>query len=354
MNAPQTVAAPPMSFTSDNTGPVHPRVMEALLAANEGHAAPYGADPIMEGVRERLRDLLGWPEAAVHLVATGTAGNALALACLAKPWSAVFCAPAAHVQQDECNAPEFFTGGAKLVPVGGPDGKMDALALQRAIAAEQTRGVHGPQRGPVTVTQATEKGTVHTLPELAALRDAAGAQPMHMDGARFANAVAALDTTAARMVEGFDAVTFGGTKNGLMGVEAVALRDPSLSWEFELRRKRGAHLFSKHRFLSAQVAAYLDGDLWLETARLANAACARLTAGLRATGARLLYEPRANIVFASWPRAAHRRLHDAGALYYLWDGGLDGDPEEPLAARLVCGWSTEDAAIDRFCEILAG
>ena len=358
MNAPlalnRGVAHAPMFFASDNTGPAHPRVMDALLRANEGHAMPYGADPIMEEVREGLRGLMGWPDAAVHLVATGTAGNALALACLAEPWSAVFCAPHAHVQEDECNAPEFFTGGAKLVPVGGPDGKMGAEALRAAIAAEETRGVHGPQRGPATITQATEKGTVHTLAELAALREAAGGLPMHMDGARFANAAAALDTPAAAMVEGFDAVTFGGTKNGLLGVEAVILRDPSLSWEFELRRKRGAHLFSKHRFLSAQMAAYLDGDLWLDLARRANAACARLTAGLRAAGAALAHEPEANIAFARFPRAAHRRLHEAGALYYLWDGTLDGDPDEPLTARLVCGWSTEAEAVDRFCEVLAG
>ena len=354
MNAPQTVSAPPMSFASDNTGPVHPRVMEAVVAANEGHAMPYGADPIMEGVRERLRDLLGWPEAAVHLVATGTAGNALALACLAKPWSAVFCAPHAHVQEDECNAPEFYTGGAKLVPVDGPDGRMDPDLLRAAIAGEETRGVHGPQRGPVTVTQATERGTVYALADLAALREAAGGLPLHMDGARFANAAASLGATAAEMVEGFDAVTFGGTKNGLMGVEAVALRDPALGWEFELRRKRGAHLFSKHRFLSAQMAAYLEGDLWLETACLANAACARLAAGLRAAGADLVHEPQANMAFARFPRAAHRRLHDAGARYYLWDGAMEGDPEEPLTARLVCGWSTEPEAVDRFCEILAG
>ena len=354
MNAPQTVAAAPLAFASDNTAPVHPRVMEALAAANHGHAPSYGADPIMEDVRERLRDLLGWPEAAVHLVATGTAGNALALACLARPWSAVFCAPHAHVQEDECNAPEFYTGGAKLVTVGGEDGKMDAGALRAAIAAEETRGVHGPQRGPVTITQATEKGTVHSLAELAALREAAGSLPLHMDGARFANAAAALDTSAAEMVEGFDAVTFGGTKNGLMGVEAVVLRDPSLSWEFELRRKRGAHLFSKHRYLSAQMAAYLEDDLWLDLARHANDACARLAAGLRAAGAELAYEPQANIAFARFPRAAHRRLHAAGALYYLWDGTLDGEPDEPLTARLVCGWSTQGEAVDRFCEILAG
>lgn len=354
MNAPQTITAPAMMFASDNTGPAHPKVMEALGRANEGHAMPYGADPLMEGVRERLRDLLGWPDAAVHLVATGTAGNSLALACLAEPWSAVFCARHAHVQEDECNAPEFFTGGAKLVLVDGPDGKIDAEALREAIAREESRGVHGPQRGPVTVTQATEKGTVYTPAELAALREAAGPLPMHLDGARFANAVASLNASAAQVVEGFDAITFGGTKNGLLGVEAVALRDPSLGWEFELRRKRGAHLFSKHRFLSAQMAAYLEDDLWLETARMANAAAGRLASGLRAAGAALVFEPAANILFARFPRAAHRRLHEAGARYYLWDGTLDGDPEEPLTARLVCGWSTEEAAVDRFCETLAG
>ena len=354
MNAPRTVTAPAMMFASDNTGPAHPRVMEAVVRANEGHAMPYGADPIMAGVSERLRDLLGWPEAAVHLVATGTAGNALALACLAEPWTAVFCARHAHVQEDECNAPEFYTGGAKLVPVDGPGGKIDPEGLRAAIAEQETRGVHGPQRGPVTVTQATEKGTVYSPAELAALREAAGGLPLHLDGARFANAVAALGTGPAEVVEGFDAVTFGGTKNGLMGVEAVALRDPARSWEFELRRKRGAHLFSKHRFLSAQMEAYLDGDLWLETARAANAACARLAAGLRSAGAVLVHEPQANIAFARFPRAAHRRLHEAGARYYLWDGDLDGDPEEPLTARLVCGWSTEDEAVDRLCEVLAG
>ena len=354
MNAPQAVAHAPMMFASDNTGPAHPRVMEAVMRANDGHAMPYGADPIMEGARGRVREVLGWLDAAVHLVATGTAGNALALACLARPWSAVFCATHAHVEEDECNAPEFYTGGAKLVLVDAPDGKMAPSALAAAIAGQETRGVHGPQRGPVTVTQATEKGTVHTLTELAALRAAAGGLPFHMDGARFANAVAALDVSAAEMVEGFDAVTFGGTKNGLMGVEAVALRDPALGWEFELRRKRGAHLFSKHRYLSAQMAAYLEDDLWLELARASNAACARLVAGLRSAGATLAHEAQANIVFARFPRATHARLHEAGARYYLWDGTLEGDPEEPLTARLVTGWSTEEEAVDRFCELLAG
>ena len=144
MNAPQPVAAPPMMFASDNTGPAHPKVMEAVMRANEGHAMPYGADPIMEGVRGRLREVLGWPDAAVHLVATGTAGNALALACLARPWSAVFCATHAHVEEDECNAPEFYTGGAKLVLVDGAGGKMAPEALAAAIAGQETRGVPRP------------------------------------------------------------------------------------------------------------------------------------------------------------------------------------------------------------------
>ena len=352
MNAP-TALAPPLNFASDNTGPAHPKVIEAVSAAMSNTEMPYGAEAAMERVRGRLREILGWPEAAVHLVATGTAGNALALACLAPPWSAVFCHRHAHAQEDECNAPEFYTGGAKLILVDGPGGKMDPGKLRAAIGAEGTRGVHGPQRGAVTVTQTTEKGTVHSVPEMRALRDAAGPLPLHVDGARLANAVASLGCEASQAVAGADAVTFGGTKNGCMAVEAVAFRDPAPSWEFELRRKRGAHLFSKHRLLSAQMDAYLDGGLWLEMAASANAACARLTEGLRRIGAELPYEPAANIVFFRLPRSRHAAAMKAGALYNLWDGGLEGDPEEPVLARLVTDWSCDAARVDALLERLA-
>ena len=349
-----------MFFVSDNAGPAHPKVLEALARANDGYATAYGADPEMDAVRDRLRTLFEAPEAAVYLVATGTAANSLILATLGQPWQTVFCTPMAHINEDECNAPEFFTGGAKLTPVPDTEAKMTPEALRAAIAAEETRGVHGPQRGPVSITQATEKGTVHSVAEIAALCEVAKEYelPVHMDGARFANALVSLGCTPAEMTwkAGIDAVSFGGTKNGLLGVEAVIFFDPAHAWQFELRRKRGAHLFSKHRYLSAQMAAYLEDDLWLDMARQANAACARLAEGLRRVeGARLRYQPQANIIFADLPRATHKRLHATGARYHLWEGSLEGGPEdEPLTARLVCDWSASNEAIDRFLAVAAG
>jgi threonine aldolase len=179
-----------------------------------------------------------------------------------------------------------------------------------------------------------------------------------MDGARFTNALVRLGCSPAEMTwkAGVDAVSFGGTKNGLMGVEAAVIFDPALAWEFELRRKRGAHLFSKHRYLAAQMEAYLEGDLWLEMAARANAACDRLARGLKQVqGASFHYEPQANIIFAEWSRAGHRRLHAAGAQYYLWSGSLDGGPDdEALTARLVTDWSASEAGIDRFVELARG
>jgi threonine aldolase len=349
-----------MYFASDNAGPVHPKVMAALVAANEGYAPPYGADAIMDEVRARIRALFEAPEAAVYLVATGTAANALALATLCKPWETVFCTAPAHVHVDECNAPEFFTGGAKLTLVPGADAKMTPEALRRVIEVEEKRGVHGPQRGPVSLTNVTELGTVYSVAEIAALTGVAQdyGLPSYLDGARFANALAATGASPAEMSwkAGVDAVSFGGTKNGLMGVEAVVLFNPEHAWEFELRRKRAAHLFSKHRYLSAQMLAYLEDDLWLEMARAANAANARLAEGLRATGmAAHAHTPDANMSFVAFPRAAHRRLHDAGASYYIWEGDLAGDdPEEMLTARLVCDWSASADDTARFVDLVRG
>ncbi len=349
-----------MYFASDNSGPVHPAIMDALARANDGYAMPYGADPVMDIVRARIREIFEAPEAAVYLVATGTAANVLSLATLCRPFQTIFCAREAHIQEDECNGPEFYTGGAKLTLVETADAKMSPAALRRAIEAEGSRGVHGPQRGPVSITQVTERGTVYSLQELQALTGVAREYglPVHLDGARFANALVALGCSPAEMTwkAGIDAVSFGGTKNGCMGVEAVIFFDPGHAWEFELRRKRGAHLFSKHRYLSAQMAAYLDNDLWLDLARAANAANARLARGLKQLpGTLFLHDPQANSSFAGWPRTAHRRLHDSGAAYYLWGATLDGpDPDEILPARLVCDWSASAENIDRFLALVRG
>ena len=341
-----------MFFASDNSGPVHPEVLTALAAANDGYAMAYGADEQMEEVTAHLRTLFEAPEAVVYLVATGTAANSLALATLAQPWQTVFCSPVAHIHEDECNAPEFFSGGTKLTLVPGAD-KMDPDALRTSIEGEETRGVHGPQRGPVSLTQVTERGSVYSLAEIEALCAVAKEfnLPVYMDGARFSNALARLNCSPADMTwkAGVDVVSFGGTKNGLMGVEAVIFFDPSHAWEFELRRKRGAHLFSKHRYLAAQMLAYLEGDLWLRSARAANGAAAKLADGLRARGVTFAHSPDANMLFPVFPRRIHQRLHDAGAAYHIWAGSLEGsDPEECLTARLVCDGSVTDASVATF------
>ena len=346
-----------MFFASDNAGPAHPAVMEALAAANEGHAMPYGGDPLSGAVAERIRALFEAPEAAVYLVATGTAANALALACMSQPWQTVFCSDVAHIHEDECAAPEFYSGGAKLTLVPHDLGRMPLDRLAAAIAGEETRGVHGVQRGPVSITQVTEKGTLYTLEQIAAIGALAKGHGLglHLDGARFANALVALGCTPAEMTwrAGVDAVSFGGTKNGLLGVEAVVIFDPAKAWELELRRKRGAHLFSKHRYLAAQMGAYLEGGLWLDMARAANAAAARMAEGLAARpDTELLFPVEANILFPRFPRRVHQRLHEAGARYYLWDGPLDGDGDEMLTARLVADWTADAARVDGFLEAM--
>jgi threonine aldolase len=351
-----------MWFTSDNTGPAHPLVMEALLRANQGYRSSYGADGITERVVARLRETFEAPEAAVYLVGTGTAANGLALACLCPPWASVFCHAYSHVAEDECGAPEFFTGGAKLTLIGGENCKIAPEALE-AVAAKSGAAVHNVQNGAVSITNATEAGAVYSPDETAALVAVARrhGMPTHLDGARLANALATLGCAPGELTwkAGIDAVSFGGTKNGLLGVEAVILFDPARAWEFELRRKRGGHLFSKHRFLAAQMEAYLADELWLKMARTANARAARLAAGVaRAPGARILHPVEANEVFAAWPRVGHRRAQAEGARYHLWSFDdplgqtVEGPEDEPAAARLVCNWATEEAEIDRFLRLI--
>lgn len=349
-----------MNFASDNTGPVHPNVMAALIAANTGYALPYGGDDLTAQTIQNIRDLFEAPDAAVFLVSLGTAANSLILATLSQPWETVFCHTVAHIHEDECNAPEFYSGGTKLTLVPGPEAKMTAENLRRSILAEETRGVHGPQRGPVSLTQATERGTIYSLKEIQEISATAEefGLPVHMDGARFANAVQSLGCSAAEMTwkSGVDAVTFGGTKNGLMAVEAVIFFNPKYAWEFELRRKRGAHLFSKHRFLAAQMQSYLAGDLWLDMAKKSNDASARLVQGLKKIPeVQIDFEPQANIIFAQWARAAHQRLHAAGAQYYVMAGDhTTGPSDELLPARLVTDWSTTPENVDKFLDILRG
>ena len=213
-----------MFFASDNSGPVHPQVMDALAEANSGFTMAYGADPLMDEVRTRLREVFEAPDAAIYLVATGTAANSLALATMCQPYETVFCSPTAHIHEDECNAPEFYSGGAKLTLVAGSD-KMTPDALRGAIAGEETRGVHGPQRGPVSITQVTERGSVYTLDELNALTATAREFDLrvHLDGARFANAMVALGCTPAEMSwkAGVDVLSFESSNLGMLEVDLL-------------------------------------------------------------------------------------------------------------------------------------
>lgn len=349
-----------MWFTSDNAGPAAPEIMEAMMQANTIYSQSYGADPIMDRVRDKIRDIFEAPDAAVYLVSTGTAANSLALASMVQPWQTIYCHRHAHIQEDECGAPEFYSGGAKLTLLDGADAKIDLASFERAVAETGQVGVHNVQKGALSITTATENGAIYSIAEIEALCAAAKTNeiPVHLDGARFANALVSLGCTPAEMTwkAGVEVVSFGGTKNGCIGVEAVILFNPDRAWEFELRRKRGGHLVSKHRYLSAQMDAYLTDDLWLNLAAKSNAAAAKLSAGiLQLPGAKLLHPTDANIVFAGWKRSGHRAVQDAGAHYYFWpfDQTLDGDPDEILTARLVCNWATTDEDVNNFLRIIA-
>lgn len=347
-----------MNFGSDNTAPAHPRIMEAVVRANAGHALAYGDDPLTAGVTETLRTLFEAPEAEVMLVATGTAANSLALAALVKPWEAIFCSALAHIHTDECGAPEFYSGGAKLVLVEETHARIAPEHLDAAIREGFERGLHYVQPGAVALTQVTERGTVYGLGDLQALSGVAHGHglPVHLDGARFANALVSLGCTPAEMTwrAGIDAVSFGATKNGCLDAEAILVFDPARARDLGFRRKRAGHLFSKHRFLAAQMAAYLENGLWLETARASNAAAARLAQGLEALPhARIEAPVEANIIFVTLPRAAHRRAVEGGAQYYkTYEDLAGGTEEDAITARLVTNWGTTDEEIDRFVELL--
>jgi threonine aldolase len=334
-----------MRFASDNTSGAAPEIIAAVQRANEGYERSYGADSAMTRVTEMIRELFEAPEAAVYLAATGTAANALAIATHCPPWGAVFCHEHAHVAEDECGAPEFYSG-AKLVLVPGEQGKMTPATLVASLTGIGEGGVHGVQRGMLSLTNLTEAGTVYSAPEIAALTALAKAHgiPCHLDGARFANALVATGASPAGMTwkAGVDVLSLGGTKNGCLAVEAVVLFDPARTWEFELRRKRGGHLFSKHRFLSAQMEAYLTDGLWLRLAAQANAMGQRLASGLRDRGVSVPDVP-ANMLFPEWAEGTHDRLNAAGAVYYRFPAPVGRE-----RARLVTSWSTTEEDVDRF------
>lgn len=349
-----------MEFASDNTSGVAPEIMSALARANEGYASSYGGDQIMARVTALVREIFEAPEAVTYLVANGTTANALSAAHLCPQWGAIYCHSEAHVEADECGAPEFFIGGGRTAPITGLHGKITPEALATRMALTPQGDVHHIQHGMLTLTNLTEAGTAYRPAEvtrLTALARDAGMKS-HMDGSRLANAVAGLGCTPADVTwrAGIDMLSLGGTKNGCMGVEAVVLFDPAHAWQFELRRKRAGHLFSKHRYLSAQMEAYLTDGLWLRLATHANRMAARLSGGLASLPDGALVHPcEGNILFARLPRALHRRAMAAGGHYYLWpfNQSLDGPEGDLLSARFVCSWSTTEAEVDAFIACLS-
>jgi threonine aldolase len=347
-----------MRFSSDNIAAVAPEIFAAMQAANEGAAKPYGNDDLTARLAGQVAEVFE-REARVYLVATGTAANALALACLCPPWATVYCHRNAHIEEDECGAPEFYTGGAKLTLLEGENAKIAPEALERALKFTARAGVHNVQKGALSLTQATEGGAAYTPDEVARLAGMAHAAgvPVHMDGTRFANALARLGCSPAELTwkAGVDALCLGATKNGAMAAEAVILFGEEKAWEFELRRKRGGHLWSKMRYMAAQMDAYLADGLWLRLAGHANAMADRLAAGLKAIPGVVIDHPLgANMMFPRFPRRGHRALIDAGALYYLWPGdqSLEGPEDELLRCRLVCSWATTEAEVDGFLAAL--
>ena len=343
-----------MYFASDNTAGIAPPILAAIARANTGYALGYGNDEWTRRVEQRFAEIFE-REVAVFLVPTGTAANALALAHVTPPWGAVLCHAGSHIATDECGAPEFFGGGIKLVGLGGEGAKISAATLRTALDG-QWGGPHHVSPAALSLSQATECGTIYRVAEIRELADLARSKGavLHMDGARIGNALARMNVSAAEVTwkAGVDVLSFGATKGGAMGAEAVIFFDPKRSANMQDRRKRGGALASKHRFIAAQMEAYLDGDLWLTLARHANAMADALAAGLTAAGCAPVWPVEANEVFAPIPAAADKTLKAAGALYYPWPGeGLDIAAGSVLV-RLVTSFQTTQDDVDRFLAIV--
>ena len=350
-----------MNFASDNGAGVAPQIISAIGAAALANAPAYGADAWTQRARDALSAAFE-RDVAAFLVSTGTAANALALGALTRPWSGIFCHEEAHIHDDECGAPELFSGGAKLVGIAGEEGKVTPGALRDTLARFPIGLAKSVQSGALSLSQATEAGAVYKPDEIAALsavaREAGCA--VHMDGARFANAVAHLGCSPADMTwrAGVDVLSLGATKDGALACEAVIFFDPARAADFEFQRKRGGHTVSKGRFLGAQMGAWLKDDLWLDLARRANASARRLADGLAACASvRIVWPVEVNEVFVTLPRSMLAPLKAAEACFYEWSSraaATDAQPRDGEAfIRLVCSFETSEEEIDRFVGIVA-
>jgi len=346
-----------MDFASDNTAGASQAILKAVLATNEGTAPAYGADPLTAKAARLLEDVFE-REIACFLVPTGTAANALALGAISPPFGAIFCHAQAHVMEDECGAPEMFTAGAKLVGIAGGAGKI-APADFNSTLADFPRGLEKQvQPAALSLSQVTESGTIYTCEELAGLAAIAhdAGLVVHMDGARFANALVSLQCSPAEMSwkAGIDVLSFGATKNGAFACEAVIFFDPSKAACLPYQRKRSGHTLSKGRFLGAQMAAYLENNHWLDLAAQANGHAKRLAAGLaKVPGVRMPWPCEANEIFAILPGAIDTALKSGGARYYSWRfSGFSADCPPPVKdeafVRLVTSYATLPSEVDCF------
>jgi threonine aldolase len=345
-----------MNFASDNVYGVHPRILAALADANSGTAPSYGGDDFTKRAEEALRHVFGC-DLRAFLVTSGTAANGLALSAVTPGYGAIICHAEAHIAVDECNSPELFTGGAKIIGLPAPAGKITPAMVEKTLKGF-IRGEHDPKPRGVSLTNATELGTVYAPSEVKAMSDLIRPRGMklHMDGARFANALAGLGVAPAELTwkSGVDVLSFGATKNGAMMLEAVIFFDLALAEDFAWRRMRGGQLMSKSRYLGAQMLAYLEGGLWLENARRANALARKLGDGLaRVETIRIPNKVEANEVFAIMPQSLYARLQHAGAKFYEWMPDSLGDaigPDE-VFGRFVLSFATPEEEVDRFLRL---
>jgi threonine aldolase len=334
-----------MAFYSDNTATACEEILEAIRAANVGHAKAYGDDEWTRRLDAAFSAFFD-TEVRAFAVATGTAANSLALATLCPPYGAIFAHEEAHIVRDECGAPEFFSGGARVISVPGEHGRLPLEALRTALDANPP-SVHTLQPAAISLTQATELGTAYRpaeVRELAALAHERGLK-VHMDGARLANALLYLDCPPAEMTwrAGVDVLSFGATKNGALSAEAVVCFDSKLARDLELRRKRAGHLLSKSRYVAAQLLAYLETGVWRRNAQRANRLAARIG---QAAGSALLHPVEANEVFVHLGDAGKDRLRSQGFAFYDWGPNHSGE------ARFVVSWDQEEREVDALCEAL--
>jgi threonine aldolase len=344
-----------MNFASDNAAAIAPEILAAITRANEGPALAYGNDACTKRVEQRFADIFEH-EVAVFLVPTGTGANALAIAHLAPPWGAVLCHAESHIATDECGAPEFFGGGLKLIGLAGEAGKVSAETLATDLTERQWGGPHHVSPAVLSLSQATEAGTIYRPDEIRRLAEIAHGRGLavHMDGARLANALARMNASPAEATwkAGVDVLSFGATKGGALAAEAVLFFDPARGAGMSERRKRGGHLVSKHRFIAAQMEAYLTDDLWLRLARRANAMADRLSDGLARAGLAPVWPVEGNEVFVILPRQTSERLLAKGASFYPWTtdslpaGVVPG--REAVLVRLVTSFATTADEVDEF------